>query len=135
MEAQKKGRIISRIYIGFSILSLAYVSLLSLYSPQMTMDLVQTTLPNTDAMSSIRGIYGGVGMVIVATLVYLFVKDVRKGVQFLAVFWFAYMFSRLLTMWIDGPLGDFGKQWLVIESVMCLMAVTITYSTAKYKLE
>lgn len=135
MEAQKKGQIISRIYIGFSILSLAYVSLLSLYSPQMTMDLVQTTLPNTDAMSSIRGIYGGVGMVIVATLVYLFVKDVRKGVQFLAVFWFAYMFSRLLTMWIDGPLGDFGKQWLVIESVMCLMAVTIIYSTSKHKLE
>lgn len=135
MEAQKKGQIISRIYIGFSILSLAYVSLLSLYSPQMTMDLVQTTLPNTDAMSSIRGIYGGVGMVIVATLVYLFVKDVRKGVRFLAVFWFAYLFSRLLTMWIDGPLGDFGKQWLVIESVMCLMAVTIIYSTAKHKLE
>tara|TARA_B100000780_G_C21105995_1_gene446614 strand:- start:502 stop:903 length:402 start_codon:yes stop_codon:yes gene_type:complete len=131
MEAQKKGQVISRIYIGFSILSLAYVSLLSLYSPQMTMDLVQTTLPNTDAMSSIRGIYGGVGMVIVATLVYLFMKDVRKGVQFLAVFWFAYLFSRLLTMWIDGPLGDFGKQWLVIESVMCLIAVTITYSLPK----
>ncbi|RYF80418.1 MAG: DUF4345 domain-containing protein, partial [Chitinophagaceae bacterium] len=75
MNAQKKIKVSSQIFIGFSAFSLGYVALLSLFSPQATMDLVATTLPNTDAISSIRGIYGGVGMVITIQLIYLLVKD------------------------------------------------------------
>jgi uncharacterized membrane protein len=123
MNSQKLIAAGSKTYVGLSILSLAYVSLLSIYSPQATMNLVATALPNTDAISSIRGIYGGVGLVITISLIYLLVKDLRKALIFLCMFWFAYALSRLLTLWVDGPLGAFGNQWLITESVLGLLAL------------
>lgn len=122
MKTQNLVKVSGRAYTLISILSLAYVSFLSLYSPQATMDLVSTALPNTDALSSIRGIYGGVGLVICLSLVYLLITDLQKSLLFLAAFWFAYAISRLITIWVDGPLGDFGSQWLVIESIFCVLA-------------
>lgn len=131
MNAQKVIKISSQIYIGFSILSLAYVSLLSLYSPQATMDLVSTPLPNTDAISSIRGIYGGVGIVITVSLIYLLLKDIRKALLFLLLFWFAYAISRLITIKVDGALGDFGTQWLIIESFLGSIALILLLVSKK----
>lgn len=128
MNAEKMIKTSSKIYIGFSILCLAYVSLLSIYSPQATMELVSTPLPNTDAISSIRGIYGGVGLVITFTLVYLLLNDVPKGLIFLSLFWFAYAVSRLITIWVDGPLGDFGSQWLLMESALGSLALGLLWS-------
>jgi len=122
---KKVIKISSQVYIGFSIFSLGYVSLLSMYSPQATMDLVATPLPNTDAISSIRGIYGGVGLVITLCLIYLLLNDIKKGLIFLSLFWGAYAVSRLITMGVDGPLGSFGSQWLVIESVFCILAFVL----------
>ena len=125
MNAQKNVKISSQIYIGFSALSLGYVALLSLVSPQATMDLVATPLPNTDAMSSIRGIYGGVGFVITVQLIYLLIKNYYKGLLFLSLFWGAYAISRLITIFADGALGDFGTQWITIESTFCAIALVL----------
>lgn len=118
-------RISSQAFIVLCILSLGYVSILSLISPQATMDLVQVRLPNNDALSSIRGIYGGVGLVIIASLIYLFFDNVKKALLFMSAFWGAYALSRLITLLADGPLGDFGSQWLMIESVFCLIAIAL----------
>ena len=133
MNAQKIVKISSQIFIGFSALSLGYVALLSLYSPQSTMDLVATTLPNTDAKSSIRGIYGGVGLVITLQLIYLLVKDYSKGLVFLSLFWGAYAISRLMTIFIDGSLGDFGNQWIVVESTFSAIAIILLLVSKKYE--
>jgi hypothetical protein len=131
MNAQEIIKTSSRVFIGFSAISLGYVAMLSLLSPQATMDLVATPLPNNDAISSIRGIYGGVGLVITLQLVYLLFKDHEKGLWFLSLFWGAYAISRLTTMIVDGPLGDFGNQWLVIESSFCAVAVVLLLLPAK----
>ena len=133
MNAQKTVKLSSRIFIGFSAFSLGYVALLSLFSPQSTMDLVATTLPNTDAMSSIRGIYGGVGLVITIQLIYLLIKDYYKGLLFLALFWGAYAVSRLITIFVDGSLGDFGNQWIMMESTFCVIALILLFVSKKYK--
>lgn len=125
MNAQKKIKISSQIYIGFSALSLGYVAILSLISPQSTMDLVATPLPNNDAISSIRGIYGGVGLVITLQLIYLLFKDYYKGLLFLSLFWGAYALSRMITVFLDGALGDFGNQWLIIESTFSAIAIIL----------
>lgn len=115
----------SKVFIGFSVLSIGYVSVLSMISPQATMEMVGTTLPNTDAISSIRGIYGGVGLVITLSLIYLMFNDLSNGLRFLALFWGAYAVSRMITIGIDGALGDFGQQWLIIESVLCVVAIAL----------
>jgi len=125
MNTQKITKISSQIYIGFSIFSIAYVSILSIYNPQGTMDLVATQLSNTDAISSIRGIYGGVGLVICLSLVHLLLKDEKKALIFLSLFWLAYSISRLITILVDGPLGEFGSQWLVIESTLGILALVL----------
>lgn len=135
MNANKIIRISSTVFISFSILSLLYVSLLSFYSPQATMDLVSTPLPNTDAISSIRGIYGGVGLVISITLIYLLFKDTKKGLVFLTLFWGAYALSRITTLWIDGPLGDFGLQWLVIESTFSILGFGLFMFYKKFSIQ
>ncbi|MBN8652989.1 MAG: DUF4345 domain-containing protein [Cytophagales bacterium] len=132
MNTQKITKTGSQIFIGFSIFSLGYVAILSLVNPQATMDLVKTSLPNTDALSSIRGIYGGVGLVITFQLVYLLFKDVQKGLLFLSLFWGAYAVSRLITIFTNGALGDFGNQWIMIETTFCALAIALLFLSRKY---
>jgi len=125
MKKVKRWILFTRAYIGFSILSLLTVSLLALADPQAVMDLVGVELGNTDALSSIRGVYGGVGITICLNLLYLMIRYPEKGAAFLSLFWGAYAFSRLITLASDGPLGDFGNQWLLIESFLSLLGLGI----------
>ena len=111
--------------ILISALMLLRVSLMAFASPQGVMDLVQVKLPNTDAYSSIRGVYGGVGLTIVITLVYLAFKDVRKGLMLLFLFWGFYAFSRFMTMITEGALGEFGNQWILIEAAFSLLCMIL----------
>jgi len=126
-------RTASKGFILFSALSLGYVALLGILNPQGVMDLVGVTLPNNDAISSIRGIYGGVGLTIVGILVYLALYHTTKGLSFLAVFWGSYAVSRIITMFHDGALGEFGTNWLVIESMMCLVGIVLLAFQRKIK--
>ena len=133
MNAQRILHISSKIYIGFSAFSLGYVAILSLISPQSTMNLVATPLTNTDAISSIRGIYGGVGLVITIQLIYLLVTDYYKGLVFLSLFWASYAISRFITMYIDGPLGEFASFWMVNETVFGVIGIGLLVLTKKIK--
>lgn len=118
-------------FILLSALSLLSVSLMAFASPQAVMDLVQVKLGNTDAYSSIRGVYGGVGMTLVISLIYLMLKDVRKGLAFLMLLWGFYALSRTITIFTEGSLGAFGTQWLVIESIFFLIAATLFLASRK----
>ena len=122
MKQAKILSISSKAFIIVSILSLAYVAMLSMLNPRATMNLVGVSLPNTDALSSIRGVYGGVGLTIVISLIYLLIKDILKALAFLTLFWGFYALSRFITIAVDGPLGDFGSQWSVIEMSFCILA-------------
>lgn len=125
MNKQKTIKISSQLFIGFSIFSIGYVSIVSLINPASTMDLVAISLTNNDAISSIRGIYGGVGMVITLCLLFWLLKNQKHGIVFLILFWGVYALSRLITIVVDGPLGDFGNQWLMIEFVLCFLAAIL----------
>ena len=127
MKSNRIVSISSVVLILFSALSLLYVSVMAIVSPQAVMDLVHVSLPNNDAFSSIRGVYGGVGLTIVISLIYLAAKDAGKGLVFLAMLWGFYALSRLLTILSEGALGEFGKQWLTIESVLCLLSLTLLF--------
>lgn len=115
LEKSAKG------YVLFSLLSLVYVSILGILDPQQVMDMVQVSLTNTDAISSIRGVYGGVGITISCFILFLFFKKYHWALTFLVVFWGCYALSRVLTIFIDGRLGDFGTNWLLIESGLFLV--------------
>ena len=119
--------------ISFSALSILMVSCMAFNNPQAVMDLVQVKLTNTDAYSSIRGVYGGVGLTIAIALIYLAITDRKKGLVFASILWGSYAFSRLLTIAVEGRLGAFGTQWLVIESTLCLLSVTLLGLYAKRK--
>lgn len=115
----------ARALLGISILGILSVSLMAFHSPQSVMDLVQVTLPNTDSMSSIRGVFGGAGLTISIILIRLAIKNPLLGVQTLSLLWGSYACSRMLTHWVDGPLGAFGIQWLIIESILCLLSLLV----------
>ena len=125
MKQHKLLSISSAILIGFSALSILMVSVMAFQNPQAVMDLVQVKLTNNDAFSSIRGVYGGVGLTIFISLVYLAFKDHTKGLAFASILWGSYALSRLMTISLEGPLGEFGQQWLMIESILCIVAVTL----------
>lgn len=120
-------------FIFLSAISLVYVALLALWSPQSVMNLVSVKLENTDAISSIRGIYGGVGITIFLTLLYLGTNHVEKGLMFLSLFWGSYSLSRIITHMTEGALGDFGMQWLWIETSFCVIGVTLLIFGKKIK--
>ncbi|EON78365.1 hypothetical protein ADIS_1228 [Lunatimonas lonarensis] len=113
----------SRDFILFSGMALLSVSLMAFASPQAVMDMVQVDLSNTDAFSSIRGVYGGVGLTIFITLVYLARKNPIQGLGFLVMLWGFYALSRVLTILIEGELGPFGSQWLFIETILFATAL------------
>ena len=121
------------LFVGISIIGLASVSILSLFDPQATMDLVRIKLDNTDAISSIRGIYGGVGMSIISGLTYLLITKIILAIRFLTLFWFSYAFSRLITILVDGPLGEFGNQWLTIETAFFVLGAVLLFANQMNK--
>ncbi len=120
-------------FIGFCTLSLLYVSVLAFINPQLVMDLVAVELKNTDAYSSIRGIYGGVGLAVVIMLVYFMFKNQPLGLVFLGLIWSLYAISRLITIFVEGTLGNFGSQWLVTESTLAILSLILLYLNKKFK--
>lgn len=130
MKKDRILRLIAQGFILFSAFALLSVALLAFFNPQSVMDLVQVSLTNTDAISSIRGVYGGVGLTVVISLVYLMRKDPRTGLLFLTFFWGFYALSRLITQLHEGNLGSFGRQWMIIEGFCFLTALTLFVATA-----
>lgn len=120
-------------FIFLSAFSLVYVALLAIWSPQAVMDLVKVKLENTDAISSIRGIYGGVGITLVVILLYLALYEFEKGLVFLSLFWGSYSLSRIITFFNDGSLGDFGTQWFWIETIFCVIGLSLLLFGKKIK--
>jgi uncharacterized membrane protein len=120
-------KISSSILMGISVLGIASVSLMAFNSPQSVMDLVQVKLENTDAMSSIRGVYGGAGIAILMVMIYLWRNNLKQGMLFLSVFWGSYALSRLLTIVVDGALGAFGTQWIITETVLASAALLLYF--------
>lgn len=130
----KTSQILKRAAQGFilvSALALLSVSVMAFSNPQSVMDLVHVKLTNTDAYSSIRGVYGGVGLTIFITLLYLMVKDVTKGLAFLSLLWGFYALSRALTIFLEGALGAFGRQWIVTETVLFVLAISLLWANKR----
>jgi Domain of unknown function (DUF4345) len=125
MKTQKIITIAVGSYIGFSAFTIFMVSIMAFSDPQSVMDLVDVKLTNNDAYSSIRGVYGGVGLTIFITLAYLGFRDQTKALIFAAVLWGLYAISRLTTIFSEGPLGDFGNQWVIIETGLCILALLL----------
>jgi hypothetical protein len=124
----KSIRLASIAFISLSVLSILSVSMMAFINPQQVMDLVQVNLGNNDAYSSIRGVYGGVGISIVAVIIHLSRTGVSTALGFLALFWGMYGISRVITIIIEGRLGAFGNHWLVIEA--CFTAIALGLLTA-----
>jgi hypothetical protein len=123
-------QIVKRTSQGFILLSafaLLSVSVMAFGNPQSVMDLVGIKLTNTDAFSSIRGVYGGVGLALFITLLYLMFRNITNGLTFLTLLWGFYALSRVVTLFSEGSLGQFGMRWLWIESLLCLMAVVLLW--------
>jgi hypothetical protein len=125
MKTAKTIQLASQGVILLSACSFLSVSLMAFANPQSVMDLVQVQLTNTDAFSSIRGVYGGVGLALSISLFYLMLRDVLKGLALLSLLWGFYALSRIITLFTEGPLGAFGTQWLTIEASLFLATVTL----------
>jgi hypothetical protein len=125
MKTSKTVKNIARVFIGFSAFSLLSVSVMAFFNPQSVMDLVQVKLNNTDAFSSIRGVYGGVGLTLFISLIYLMVKNVKQGLGLLSLLWGFYALSRAITILVEGPLGSFGSQWIITELILFVIATIL----------
>jgi hypothetical protein len=121
----KLVRFASVAFISLSVLSLLSVSIMAFMDPQQVMNLVHVNLSNNDAYSSIRGVYGGVGISICVIIIYLSKQSLLKGLSFLSLFWGMYALSRIITIFVEGRLGNFGTQWLVIECSFTLIALLL----------
>ena len=111
--------------VSVSAMGTLSVSIMALFDPEGVMAMVRTPLENTDAYSSIRGAFGGVGITLSVVMAWVFRRDRTTGVGFLALFWGNYALCRTLTIAMDGPLGAFGNQWIGIESGLALCALIV----------
>jgi hypothetical protein len=115
----------SKGFVILSALSISSVSIMALLNPQMVMDLVQVDLPNNDAYSSIRGVYGGVGLTLCVALIYTMQKNLQECLALLATLWGSYAACRIITLLNEGQLGAFGNQWMKIELVFFFIALIL----------
>jgi hypothetical protein len=120
-------RILSQSFILISALSIGGVSIMALNDPQSVMDLVQVTLPNNDAFSSIRGVYGGAGFAIGISLLYAIRRDIGKALAFLMLLWGLYALARMITIFKEGPLGDFGILWIRTETALFIISCLLFF--------
>lgn len=127
MYKAKAIHLASIVLIGFTALAVLSVSVQAFINPQSVMDLVNVHLANTDAYSSIRGVYGGIGLLIGIQLIYLAFVNRRQGLVVVALFGGLYAVSRTITILSEGKLGAFGTQWLIIESVLSGLALLLLY--------
>lgn len=127
MQSQTIRKRVAQGFILLSALALLSVSIMAFANPQSVMDLVGVRLTNTDAFSSIRGVYGGAGLTLFISLVYLMLRDVPKGLAFLCLLWGFYALSRTITIFAEGALGAFGRQWVIIESIFFLIALSLLW--------
>ena len=125
----KKLRVTNSVFIGFSALSLLSVSIMAFLNPQSVMDLVAVKLNNTDAFSSIRGVYGGAALAMVIFLVSAMKHQQKTALFFLTLLWGLYAISRAITILVEGPLGDFGTQWIITETILFTIAVLLYVNT------
>lgn len=127
MTTKNYVRIAGIAFVSISTLAFLAVSFMAFHNPQSVMDLVSVSLQNNDAFSSIRGVYGGVGLSICIILIYLLKHNLKQALQLLAIIWGLYAVSRLMTIAIEGSLGAFGTQWLWIESLFFLLAIALQF--------
>lgn len=125
MQTQKIIKVAAQSFITLSAVSLLSVSIMAFLNPQSVMDLVQVKLSNTDAFSSIRGVYGGVGLTLFISLIYLMSTDLLKGMGFLCLLWGFNATSRIITIFAEDALGSFGQQWLIIETLFFIIAISL----------
>lgn len=125
MNGKKVLRYLTVVLIGLTASGILMVSLMAFANPQSVMDLVQVKLANNDAYSSIRGVYGGAGMTLVIALIYLAFRDQMLGLLLVFLLCGFYALSRVTTIALEGQLGAFGQQWLIIESALCLLAILV----------
>jgi hypothetical protein len=123
----------ARVYVWISALAFLSVAYMAFSNPQSVMDLVQVQLPNNDARSSIRGVYGGVGFCLFGFLVFWSFRNLNMALSFLSFIWGGYVLSRAITLFLDGPLGDFGNQWIVIEFFFFLLGMFLWIWTGSRK--
>ena len=125
MKSHSIIRVLSKGFVLLSALSVLSVSIMAFQNPQAVMDLVSVKLNNTDAYSSIRGVYGGVGVTIFISLLYTMFKNIMESLGLLIVLWGLYAISRIMTIFAEGSLGSFGNQWLMIELLFFSAAVVL----------
>lgn len=131
MEKNKIIRILSYGLMILSVLGISMVAFMAFSDPQSVMALVNVKLDNTDAYSSIRGVYGGAGLTIAITMVYGMLKNMRLALGFTALLWGLYALSRIITSLNEGPLGAFGTQWVYTESFLCICCLVLFYFNKK----
>jgi Domain of unknown function (DUF4345) len=127
MNKIKIHRTASLAIISLTAFGILMVSIQAFVNPQSVMDLVNVKLLNTDAFSSIRGLYGGIGLLIFIQLVYLAFKNYKQGLVVVALFGGLYALSRIITIFTEGSLGAFGMQWLLTETTICLIAILLLF--------
>ncbi len=131
MEKNKIIRILSYSVMILSVLGISMVAFMAFSDPQSVMALVNVKLENTDAYSSIRGVYGGAGLTIAIAMVYGMLKNIKLVLGFTGLLWGLYAISRIITAVVDGPLGAFGTQWVYTESFLCICCLILFFFNEK----
>lgn len=131
MEKNKIIRILSYLAMSISVLGIVMVAMMAFSDPKSVMALINVEINNTDAYSSIRGVYGGAGLTIAIAMVYGMFKNLKLSLAFTSLLWGLYAVSRIMTAMVDGPLGDFGTQWVYTESFLCIACLSLYFSNKK----
>lgn len=118
MKTRQTVKLFLQAFILFSILNLLTWSVIPFMSLQAIRNLVTIRLPDTTALSSIRGVYGGMGLTLFISLLYLQFTNLRHSLAILCLLSGVVALSPIIITFSEGTLGAFSSQWLLTESLV-----------------
>ncbi|HWJ29652.1 MAG TPA: DUF4345 family protein [Flavisolibacter sp.] len=110
--------------VSFSATAILMASIMIFFHHQRVMNVLKVNLPGAYTRSFMLALYGIVGLAAGLSMIYIFIKNQRKGLSFLTLLWGFYAASRLMTILFNGSLNDFGR-WLFIDSMLFMVSVVL----------
>jgi hypothetical protein len=112
----------TRIFLGLMALAFCKVGIEALVNPVPVLANVQIELLNTNALSSMRAVYGGMHFVFGLFCLYGIFKNPASALGLIVLYTAGFVLGRLTGIIVDGTPDEFVTSWLATETVSLLIA-------------
>ena len=113
----------SRIFILIAALYMLSIGILAIFSPLSIIDFVHINMLKHGSFFAISGVYGAGSLLIFILLMYFMASNPDNGLLTLLIYCGIYASIRVMTLFLEGVIGEKESQWLILEFFLFLVSL------------